>query len=73
MIQMIEEPNAALRWVLFEWNGITVDNFHNIIDHVTQQGSHDSFVSLLEIDSVEMVYNREKDQGMDVGLSNLSF
>jgi hypothetical protein len=59
MIQMIKEPNAALRWILLEWNGITVDNFHNIIDDVTKQGPHDSFISLLQIDSVKMVHNRE--------------
>ncbi len=73
MIQMVKEPNAALRRILLEWNGITVDNFDNVIDNVAEEGTNYSFVSLLEIDSVKMVDDREQDQRMDVGLSDLDF
>jgi len=36
MIKMIQEPNAALRRILFERNGITVDDFDDIINDSSQ-------------------------------------
>lgn len=46
MIQMIEEPDIALRGILFKGNGEAIDNLDDIIGSVSQQGTDYSFISL---------------------------
>lgn len=77
MIQMIQKPNAWLRSILFEGNSEAVDNFHNIIISgswnkliYTEKSTDNSFISLLDIDSIEVIDNGEENQWMDIGLSD---
>jgi hypothetical protein len=71
VVQVIQKPNTALRRILFEGNSIAVDDIDNVIANVAQQRPDNSFVSLLQVDSVEMIDDRKKHQRMNVGLCDL--
>lgn len=70
---MVQEPDATLRWILFERNGVTVDDLHDIVNGCSQQSSYDSLISLFQVDSVEVIHDGQQNQWMDICLSDWDF
>lgn len=72
VVKMIEEPDTGLTCIFFEGDCVTVDDFHILVIDVslmrsncTQKSSYNSFVPLLEVDSIEVVDNGEQDERMN--------
>ena len=54
---MIKEPNAALWGILFEGNGVAVDDLNDIVWYTSQKSTYNSLISLFNIHSIEVIDN----------------